>query len=139
MRLDLCGGCQIGVPPLGPQDWRLEQRSGGVVRVWGFYYQGVSDENRADEWAIGYTTDGSTPPADTPDVTQAVDHGPLSILQYDLPAQSNGTTVKVRLQTRRDDGSWIYSEDSTVETITVATAGPTAPLDVERWPGSLDE
>ena len=69
LRLDLDSDAEIGEPPQAPQDWRLEERASGVVRVYGFYYQAIDDANRADEWSIGYTTDGSTPAADSPTAT----------------------------------------------------------------------
>ena len=63
----------------------------------------------------------------------------MVILILDLPAQGDGTTVKVRLQTRRlDDATWRYSEDSVVKTISAAAAGggeAAAPLDAYRWVG----
>jgi hypothetical protein len=82
--------------------------------------------------------------ADTPDVTVAMTVGGFQILEYDLPAQADGVTLKVRLQTRRNDGTdgapdWIYSEGSTVKSIVIAVTGPTAPLTGERWAGPLPE
>lgn len=136
LRLDLVDGVEVGNPPQPPNEWRLEAKGAGVVRVWGLYYE--LGDNRAATWAIAYTTDGSDPPADTPDVTQAMPAGGLAILQYDLPATADATTVKVRLQTYRS-GDTTYSENSTIETITSDAAGPTAPLDAERWPGGLPE
>src|SRR3972149_2472753 len=59
---------EAGTPPRGPNEWRLEAKGAGVVRVWGLYYELGS--NRADTWAIAYTLDGSDPPADTPDAPQ---------------------------------------------------------------------
>jgi len=45
--------------------------------------------------------------------------------------------VKVRLQTQRDGD--VYSEDSTVATLTIDTEGPTVPLAAYTWPGTLPE
>jgi len=158
LRLDLSGGAETGSPPAAPQDWRIEQRAatgatlaqlslpqfgamtlaefgalaiqGVAARVLAFYYQ--SDATlRAEQWAIAYTTNGSDPPADTPDVTVEMPAGGLAVLSYDLPPVADGTTVKVRLQTRRQDGSWVYSENSTIQTITADASGPTAPADAE--------
>jgi len=134
LRLDLAGGEETTGPPQGPADWRLELDAAGVVRVVAFYWE--SGALRADEWSIAYTIDGGDPPEDTPDVTVTMAAG-LAVLDYELPAQANGTTVKVRLQTRRDDT--VYSEDSTIKTATADAAGPTAPLDAERWAGPLPE
>ena len=131
LRLDLASGAEATSPPAAPMDWRLELRGGGVVAVVGAYFETGSGTDRAGQWAIAYTTDGSTPSADNPDAT-VVMAGGLAVLDYELPAQSEGTTVKVRLQTRRDDGAWTYSEGSTVETTTAAAAGPTAALGAEK-------
>jgi len=137
LRLDLAAGEQGNSPPQGPADWRLELDAAGVVRVVGFYWE--SGSLRAGEWAIAYTTDGGAPPEDTPDVTVTMAAG-LAILDYALPAQADGTTVKVRVQTRRDDdGTWVYSENSIIKTATADAAGPTAPLNAQRWPGQLPE
>ena len=141
LRLDLSGGEETIQPPKGPNDWRLEACAGGVVCVVGFYFE--SDDNRADQWAIAYTTDGSDPPADTPDANPAV-QGNLSVLGYDLPAQSHDTTVKVRLQTRRNDGTagspdWVYSEGSTILTLSADAQGPAAPPAATLWTGQLPE
>lgn len=128
-------------PPNAPLDWRLEARAGGVVRIHAVYFQ--ADALRAEQWSIAYTTDGGDPPADTPDLTQSFQGpGGVEILRYDLPAQAGGTTVKVRLQTRRNDGSdavpdWVYSSGSTVLSIVAVDALPAAPLGGDRWPGEI--
>ncbi len=142
LRLDISAGELTGSPPRGPLDWRLEVRASGVVRVIGVCYQ--ADDLRADQWSIAYTVDSSTPPEDTPDDNEAMATRGLAVLSYDLPGQANGTTVKVRLQTRRNDGSdespsWVYSDDSEVLTATADAVGPTVPLAGERWPGQLPE
>lgn len=137
LRVDISGGGQTNAPPDGPLEWRLEARAGGVVCVIGLYMQPGTE--RAGEWAIAYTVDGSTPPEDTPDVTQTIAARGLVPLTYDLPAQADGTTVKVRLQTRRNDGTWVYSENSVVKTLAADAQGPTAPLAVEAWHGRLPE
>ena len=137
LRLDLAAGVETGSPPTAPGDARIENIGGGVVRILAYLVDTAAD--RAEQWAIAYSTDGSTPAADAPDVTQAIGDDTLAILDYDLPAQSNGTTVKVRLQTRRLDGSWVYSEGSTVLTITADAAGPSAPPAGENWPGQPRE
>lgn len=140
LRLDLSGGEETGSPPAGPTDWRLEPVANGVVRILGFYWQ--TGDLRADQWAIAYTTNGGDPPADSPDVTQDMPEGNLGVLSYELPAQGHGTTVKVRLQTRRNDGTaespdWIYSEGSTIKTVTADASGPAAPLAGHDWPGRV--
>lgn len=141
IRLEISSGVVLGVPPNAPVAVTLELRPGGVVRVRAFYYQ--VDTLRATEWAITYTTNGSTPgtpPGVSPTVTVAMPTGGAAVLQYDLPAQADGTTVKVRLQTRRNDGgTWRYSEGSTVLTIVADAAGPVQPLVIQQWPGRLPE
>lgn len=137
VRLDIDSGAATNAPPQAPIDWRLELRPNGVVRVIGVYVE--TGSLRAGQWSIAYTTDDSTPPADAPSITPAMGSGLLALLEYDLPAQSHGTTVKVRLQTRRQDASWVYSEGSTVLTITADAQGPTAPLGADRWSGRLPE
>ena len=54
--------------------------------------------------------------------------GGLAVLQYDLPAAADGATVKVRLQTRRQDGgTWYYSEASIVQSIVADAIGGNSP------------
>lgn len=141
LRLELSGGGEQGNPPAAPQEARVEAVAGGVVRVRGGYFQTGSD--RADQWAIAYTFDGGAPATDTPDATQDLDgEFVMSLLQHDLTAQSHGTTVKARVQVRRNDGTaespvWVYSEGSTVLTITADATGPTTPTSGDSWPGQL--
>jgi len=142
LRLDIAGGVETGSPPQGPMDWRLELQPSGVVRIVAHYFE--TGTLRAGQWAFAYTTNGSTPATDTPDVTQDLEDVGLDVLSYALPAQGDGTTVKVRLQTRRNDGTvgspvWVYSEDSTVLTLTADASGPSAPVGGERWMGRLPE
>jgi len=124
LRLDLAAGVETAAPPAGPLHWQLQNVGGGVVRIVGLYAEATGD--RAGQWSIAYTVNGSTPPTDTPDVTQNMPAEGLAVLSYDLPAQANGTTVKVRLQTRRFDIAYIYSENSEVQTATADAAGPAA-------------
>jgi hypothetical protein len=140
LRLDLAAGVEILSPPQGPTAWRLEKRAGGVVAVVAAYTE--SGSLKASEWALTYTFDGSTPgtpPAVSPTATVAMVAGAIVALDHELPAQADGTTVKVRLQTRRNDGTWIYSEDSTVETTTADNSGPAMPEGGEPFPGGLRE
>ena len=138
LRLDVASGAAETSPPAGPVDVRLEARAGGVVRVIAYALRAAAAG--AEEWAIAYTTNGSDPPADTPDVTQAMREGVLDVLAYDLPAQGDGVTVKVRVQTRRNDGSvdvpdWTYSEGSKILTMAADAAGPTAGEGLAAWEG----
>ena len=141
LRLDIDGDTADS-PPQAPSQWRLEARAAGVVRIIGLYRE--STTNRAEQWAIAYATDGSTPPVDTPDLTHDMPSQGLAVLNYDLPAQSHAATVKVRLQTRRNIGTdlvpiWIYSEDSEVKSLAADAVGPSAPPTAETWPGVTPE
>ena len=127
LRLDLAAGAEAIEPPYGPTDWRIEELAGGIVRVVGFYLQ-LAGTKRATQWALGYTTNGVDPVVDTPTYTVTFATQGLAVIDYQLPAQGHGVVVKCRLQTRRNDGSWVYSEGSTVKTITTDTSGPTAPV-----------
>ena len=134
LRLDVSGGEQIVSPPAGPGDWRLEQRTAGVVTVIGFYIQ--VGENRANKWSIARTFDGSTPATDTPDVELLMPALGLAIIEHDLPAQIEGATVKVRLQTMREDVTGdSFSESSEVKSTTALVDGPTAIEGADAWPG----
>lgn len=141
LTVTIASGAAVTSPPLGPQEWHLEQRA-GVVRVVGLLW--ASGDTQPDEWSIGYTTNGTTPTEDVTTASTTLAQDSLAIISYDLPAQANGTTVKVRLQTRRNDGTeaspaWVYSDGSTVKTITVDATGPTTPLAGDTWAGSLPE
>lgn len=135
LRLDLSGGAEVGSPPQAPAAVYLEQRSGGVVRVHALCAE--TGALRPDTWAIAYTVDGSTPATSSPDATEAFTASAgVAVLSYDLPAQANGTTVKVRVQLERDGA---YSEGSTVLTTTADAAGPGAPTGGESWRGAVPE
>lgn len=141
-RMDIDTGAVIGSPPIAPLSVELQLRPDGVVRVAGVYVE--SGDGKADEWAINYTTNGSTPDPDDPGVTVEMTTNNLNVLGYDLPAQSHGTTVKVRVQVRRNDGDdetpiWVYSEGSAVLTITADAQGPDAIEGADGYPGPLPE
>jgi len=142
LRLELADGSEVEAAPLPPLDWRLERAAGGVVRVCGVYFE--AGAARAEQWAIACTDDGSTPPADAADAVKEMPTSGLAVLHYELPAAADAATVKVRLQTRRNDGTisvpvWRYSQASTVKTIVADAAGPAAPLAADRWAGPLPE
>jgi len=138
LRLDLDGDAAVGSPPKGPIDWALEVRPAGVVRVHGRVYV-TDDDDDPDQWAIGYTTNGVDPVEDSPDVSVSFRYTlGLVVLEYDLPAQADGTTVKVRLQTCRSSDS-VLSDGSTVKSAVAETIGPDAPIAAESWPGAVPE
>ncbi|MCP4249175.1 MAG: hypothetical protein GY778_19190 [bacterium] len=139
--LRIQGGQETNAPPNGPDEWRLEQTR-GVVKIVATYEQ--DGAMRATEWAIASLVDSGPPPADAPDTTVAMAAGGLVILQHELPVALDGEVIKVRLQTRRNDGTegtpiWVYSEASVVLSITIDRQGPSAPLNVVTWPGPMPE
>lgn len=141
LRLDVGAGVQTNNPPDAPLDVRLILRPGGVIRIQAIYAQ--LGALRASEWAITYTTNGSTPgtpPAVSPTVTQSISGTTVSILEYDLPAQADGTTVKVRLQVRRNDvGTWVYSGNSSVLSAVADAVGPTSSEGAGVWRGKAPQ
>lgn len=117
-------------PPLKPHSSSLTLDE-GLPKVSAAY----SEEYpyRAHEWAIAYTTDGSTPAANNPDVTASMGFSGTAILVSTLPAVVTGTTVKVRVQVRRNDGTaeepvWTYSVGETVLELLVTLIAPTAAI-----------
>jgi hypothetical protein len=146
VRLDISGGELINRPPYGPDRWGLVSGGAGIVRVTGVYNQ--QDSLRGDAWAVTYTTDGGmpgTPPAVSPTVTVAIGAGGMAVLDHVLPAVGGGTTVKVRLQVRRDDGAggYRYSEDSEVQSMVSDEIGGVAGSDdavgAAVWPGRMPQ
>lgn len=135
IRLPISGGASVGAPPRAPADVRIQNVGGGVVKVFALYTE--LGDDRADTWAIAFTTNGVDPPEDAPDVTVAMLGSGVEVLEYLLPAQANGTTVKVRVQTRRSGTA--YSEGSQVLQVTADAVGPTAPVAGVSWPGSIQE
>jgi hypothetical protein len=131
IRIEISGGVATASPPRSPFWARLVTEASGVVRILSYYAESAT--NRADEWAITYTTNGSDPGEGSPDATVAMTGGGVQVLSYALPGQSDGTTVKVRVQTRRNDGIsespvWVYSIDDVIQTITADADGPPAVL-----------
>lgn len=139
LRLDLSSGAEVGSPPQAPFSVLLEQRAGGVVRVVVLYHE--AGDTRADTVVITATFDGSTPAEDSgsPTAEVAISGTGLVFVAYDLSAQANGTTVKVRVQTRRTDAgpTDVWSDGSSVLTTTADAAGPSAPAGGAAWRGSL--
>ena len=134
VRIDISGGEAVDRPPYGPLFWSLTQAAGGVPHISAVYIDESS--NRADNWAITYTTNGSTPAEGVPDIAVAIASVGTAVLEYDLPAQADTTVVKVRLQTAL---STSYSEDSDVKQITIDTTAASAPITSETLRGTLPE
>ena len=141
LRLDVGAGGETIPPPSTPLNVRLILRPGGVVRVQAVYAQ--QGTLMATQWALTYTVGGATPgtpPAVSPTVTPAIEGGGVSILEYDLPAQADGVTVKVRTQVRRlDTATWVYSEGSTVLTAIADALGPAAAEGAGVWRGAAPQ
>ncbi len=134
-RIDVSSSAEVSIPPAKPTDWHLVQSAGGVITIEATYFEADSTL-RGDTWAITYTTNGSTPATDSPTATADIVTTGMAVLSYAIPAQVHDTTVKVRLQTRRDS---TYSEDSTVQTLTADAEGPAAPPAGGQWTGGLPE
>ena len=97
------------------------------------------DSLKAEEYSIAVTFDGSSPSPEADDYTITMPTSGPAFLDYALPGQNHGVTVKVILQTRRDvgGGSYIYSENTTdIQTILADAEGPSAPpyVDTHRGP-----
>lgn len=143
LRLDLTSGTELDGPPNKPSSVLLEPKASGVVRVVSFYAQ--TGSLRAEEWAVYYTFDGTDPgsgPTDSPDYTETMSTSGLVTLLKDLTGQAHGTTVKVRVQTRRnDEGTYRYSETDSddINSETADATGPAAVPASEKWPGRLPE
>jgi len=132
--LEISGGTQQDPPP-GPTMLDVVHVGGGVVEVRGVF---VVPDSETYAWAIAYTTNGSDPAEDSPDVTIVIVGRSSDMIAYQLPAQAAGTTVKVRVQIRRwDDPAWTYSDDSEIYTITIE-AGPAAVTSADSMTGRLD-
>lgn len=129
----LAAGALVPTFPSPPLNARLKQLAGGVVEIIAAYSNLPDGAAAATQWAVAYTTNGSTPAVNTPTITPAMAGGPLAILKYKLPAQTAGTVVKVQLQVRRtvSVGVYSYSPAAAVLSLTVATAGPSGPLSME--------
>ena len=136
----ISGGVALPTAPSGPTKLSLRQIDGGVPQINGYYTKSTDGVNAADHWAVSYTTDGSTPPNNSPSFTPTM-AGSLAILSLSLPAQTDGTVVKVQVQTRRlvSVGVYAYSLPSEVQSITIKTSGPSSPIIANIWSGPLPE
>lgn len=144
LRFDLSSGSELAAPPRKPFDVRLEAYAGGVIIVNGGYFEIGS--NRGAQFAIIYTTNGSDPGEDSADITVDTPSSGPAILSKALPAQGDGTTVKVRVQMRRNDGTaespvWRYSDTDSddIMTATADAQGPAAPGDIDHKSGLITE
>lgn len=136
LALTLSGGAVAATLPSSPLSVQLLQIAGGIPQVIALYSPAADGTNAADTWSIGYTTDGTTPASNTPTATQAMRGSNLALLAYSLPAQSNGTVVKLQLQTRRGA---VYSTPGAVLSLTINTTAPASPAGLQSWPGQVSE
>jgi hypothetical protein len=155
LRIDLdAGGTQTISPPAAPLTVDLQDRGAGTARIVAYYSDRAAEAYRADQWCVAYTTDGTTPPADTPDYTASIGSGVVIPLMLDLDADFDGaafpashnTALQVRVQTRRNDGTagspdWTYSKttDADVQSITIDAQGPDAPPGAHPYAGYTPE
>ena len=126
------GGEEIEPIPSEPRDILVEAAADGEIRIRAnYFYRDDSEDARADEFALWWTTDGSEPnPAGAADATSTmtlVDS--YAKLDYTTDADfAYGTTVKVLVRTRRNDGADDYDSDNTTSYSATATfAGPEQP------------
>lgn len=128
----------IDGPPPDPLDVRLEARPGGVVRVHALW-SGARDGT--ERWVVTYTDDGSTPlgaPFWVPTIQQSFGGASLAVLEADLPASADGSTVRALVQVQSGTGLLSYSPG--VEASVVAdAAAPSSSLAGAPWPGQSPE
>lgn len=137
----ISGGAASPTAPTAPAGLGLRQLAGGIPQIVGYYIPAPDGLNAATQWAIAYTTDGTTPAAGSPSITPNMPKTGTALLSYNLPAQIGGTVVKVLVQTRRalSPSGFAYSSLGAVMTLTIDTAGPSAPLVLNDWAGALPE
>lgn len=121
--------------PGEPETVELRQTAGGVPHVTAVYNR-LRDEQlgfAGDQWALWYTTNGSAPGGGSPQYTQDMtfDQG-HDRLEYDLPAQTAGTNVRVLVKVRRSGvvgigGAIPSSAVGATADAVVSLTGPAAP------------
>ena len=136
-------GDQNATPPTAPEYVSVVAADAGTVDAF-FDYSRLVDlsANRADTWAIWYTTDGSTPDPDVDPVTATETMqfvGDVARLRYQVPAQVDGTTVKVIVRTRLAGSPDVDSTNTTIYTITADTDGPATPSRTTIHHGNITE
>lgn len=134
IRIVIASGVAIPTAPSKPMGAHLQVRPAGVIRVLAFY-AGISDGvNRATKWGITYTTDGSTPASGAASIRPPMSGSGLEVLSYDLPAQSDYTTVKVQLQTIRGTA---YSDPGSVLSATAKSFTSATTISTSEWTGRI--
>lgn len=128
LRLDISGGAEAGTPPRAPLDARIEAGAGGTVRLLGAYYEPPAGGLRATDWAVTYTTDGTTPgvpPMVSPTITYPMPTGGIAILDETIGPFDHATQIRVRIQTARAGTPVVYSENPPVLMVVADLIGPT--------------
>jgi len=125
-RITVAAGVQETNAPEGDLDVRLEQRPGGVTRVHARFAIPQESDRRPSEWALWYTTNGSTPGSGSPNVTATLTRSRRgAVWQYDLPAQMHGTQVRVLVKVRKSGP--VYQINGQSRSLTIRRTGPLAP------------
>jgi len=104
-RIEIDSGAKLPARQRKPARFWMAPDADGVVIVKAIYHKprDANAETAATHWAIWYTTDGSDPDTGTaPDYTETMTFAKgVARLAKSLPAQADGTTVKVAVRTRR--------------------------------------
>lgn len=133
-RLYVTSGALGDIAPNGPLSVNVQNIGGGVVRITALAIQELGPQ-RPDTWAIWYTTDGSAPGSGSAQATAEMvwDNG-RALLEYNVPAQSDGATVRAIVRTRRA-ASGRTSTNAKSQTLTARAASLDVAGDVGAVPG----
>ena len=125
--ITLSSGAVVADPPSAPVIQAFDPAASGAFRVQAVYFWSRDAEaQRADQWLIYLTSDGSTPDPDldAPTVVALTLSGDgAAVLDWTSGTFANGTVGKVLVRTRRSADT-SDSASSDVLTATAATAGP---------------
>jgi len=127
-------GAVVATPPSAPSEAELAAWTAGAVRLTAEYLYAGDGDDQAGVWAIWITSDGSAPdPSGAPDATSTMlKRDGVAKLTWTSGEYADGTTLKVLVRTRRNDGTeasptWVYSTNTAALTATAETDGPSAP------------
>ena len=120
-------GTATAAPPSAPEQIEADPAAGGGARLTALYEYGPDGDNAADQWRYYLTTDGTDPdPAtDTPTDVEMLKVDGLAKLDTTTAQQSDGTTIKVLVRTRRTSDGVESTNTSSVQ-ITADAQGPAA-------------
>jgi hypothetical protein len=136
LTITVSSGVAAAAAPSQPNGATLQIFPGNVARVTAFYLATPDGVNRATQWAIHYTTDGSTPSSNAPNLTVPMSAGAMQVLQQDFSIPA-GVTVNLQLQVRRTTPSNVYSTPLAILTAVNNVTPPSAPVDLQAWVGQL--